>query len=230
MPNDIIYILKDEIDTEELKYSLRSVQANFPHRLVWFIGGQPKGLKPDVILRHHQTGADKWSMIRSSMLAAVKDADLSEEFFLFNDDFFIMKPVSGRFINYINGTLEDRLDELRRDVHPWLNPYGRTVLKAQQELRAQGFTELNFELHMPMLFEKRLVAEALKKCSSPQMRSVYGNVTGTPWRQHQDVKIYDLETVPDDPDYLSTNDEIFNNGKVGEYIRRSFPTPSRFEV
>ena len=44
------------------------------------------------------------------------------------------------------------------------------------------------------------------------------------------MKVYDLESVPDDRDYLSTNDKTFHEGKVGEYIREVFNKPSRFEV
>lgn len=224
---DIVYILKPELDTEELIYSLRSVEANFPHRKVWFVGGQPKGLKPDVALPHKQGGANKWELIRSSMLRVIQEPDLTDEFFLFNDDFFIMKPFKKDFINYAEQTLTWRINDLRK-TYPWLNNYGRTLVKAREELKCLGCSEINFEVHTPMLFEKKLVPSILK-CSSPQMRSVYGNVNGITYVQHADVKIYDTETVPKDAELISTNDDIFNTGKVGEYIRECFPTPSRFE-
>ena len=44
---DVVYVLKSNIDPEELRYSLRSVEKNFPHRYVWFVGSQPEGFKPD---------------------------------------------------------------------------------------------------------------------------------------------------------------------------------------
>lgn len=226
--NDIIYILKPEMDTEELKYSLRSVEANFPHKRVWFVGGQPKGLKPDVALPHKQSGANKWEMIRSSMLKAATDPELTDEFFLFNDDFFIMKPFKGKFVNYAEKTLTWRIEDLQKQF-PWLNNYGRTLVKAREELKCLGCTEVNFEVHTPMLFQKALVPTVLK-CSSPQMRSVYGNVNGIQYKDIKDVKIYDMETVPTDAAFISTNDETFQRGKVGAYIRECFPNPSRFEV
>lgn len=226
--NDIVYILKPDTDPSELIYSLRSVEANFPHRFVWFIGGQPEGLKPDRAVPHIQTGADKWEYIRSSMLKIINEPELSPEFFLFNDDFFVMKKVTGKFVNYIDRELSDRIEELR-EVHPWLNPYGRTVYKAREELRIIGATEHNFEVHIPMLFEKDKVNTILK-CSSPQMRSIYGNLNQVPTKQHTDVKVYDMETVPTDADYISTNDNTFAKGKVGEYIRQTFDKPSRFEI
>jgi len=226
--HDIVYILKPKQDTDELIYSLRSIEKNFPHRFVWFIGGQPEGLKPDRAVPHTQTGADKWERIRSSMLKIVTEPELTEEFFLFNDDFFVMKPQRGKFVNFADRTLADRLVELR-EVHPWLNAYGRTVLKANEELKIHGYTTTNFEVHLPMLFEKSKVSSVLK-CSSPQMRSIYGNVNNIKYVQHDDVKIYDYDTVPEDADYISTNDDTFTKGKIGEYIRETFSEPSRFEV
>ena len=228
MPNDIVYILKDTIDTEELKYSLRSVEANLPHRFVWFVGGQPEGFKPDRALRHRQEGANKWELIRSSMFRVAREKDLTDGFYLFNDDFFVMKPQHGEFINFADRTLTWRIEDLRK-AYPFLNNYGRTLQKAREELKIKGKTEVNFEVHMPMLFNKALVPSILQ-CSSPQMRSIYGNINGIRYIQHADVKVYDLNEVPDDPDFLSTSDKTFNEGKVGAYIRRTFPNPSRFEV
>lgn len=227
---DIVYILKPELDSEELIYSLRSIEKNFPHRKVWFVGGQPKGLTPDVALPHRQQGDNKWGLIRSSMLRVVEEEELTEKFFLFNDDFFVMKPFKKKkFVNYVDGTLTERIEELRK-LNPWLNPYGRTLLKAREELKALGYSGNNFDVHLPMLFTKALVKEAVLKCSSPQMRSIYGNITNEPYTEHQDVKVYDLNTVPEDADFLSTNDKTFTEGKVGEYIRGVFSSPSRFET
>ena len=226
--NDVIYILKPELDTEELKYSLRSLEANFPHKRVWFVGGQPKGLRPDVALPHRQSGGNKWELIRSSMLKVITEEDLTEEFFLFNDDFFIMKPLKGKFVNYADRTLTWRIGELQKENN-WLTNYARTLVKAREELKCLGKPEVNFEVHTPMLFNKALVPTILQ-CSSPQMRSVYGNYNQIPFVQHDDVKIYDRETVPTEATFISTNDDIFQNGAVGKYIRESFPNPSRFEV
>lgn len=228
MPHDIVYILKDTLDTNELRYSLRSVETNFPHRFVWFVGGQPQGFKPDRAVPHKQEGANKWELIRSSMLRVAQERDLTEDFFLFNDDFFVMKPPTGKFVNFTDKSLAWRIGELKQ-TYMILNHYGRTLEKAKEELKIIGKPTDNYEVHLPMLFNKALVPTVLK-CSSPQMRSIYGNINEVEHIQHDDVKVYDLDTVPEDPDYLSTNDRTFTQGKVGEYIRQTFPNPSRFEV
>ena len=228
--HDIIYILKPNVKTEELRYSLRSLE-NFPHRFVWFVCGQPEGFKPDRCIKHKQVGSSKWELIRSSMFEALKNEEVSDDFFLFNDDFFIMKPFKGEFVNYVDMTLAERIDEIRRNVHPWLNPYGRTLQKAEQELKTLGCPTMNYDVHLPMLFNKATASAAIRSCSSPQMRSVYGNVTRSPYILRPDVKVYSKDETPDDDvDFLSTNDETFSEGKVGEFIRSRFPNPSRFEV
>ena len=224
---DIVYIIKDDLPTTELKYSLRSVEANFPHRMVWFVGGCPKAYKPDRVLKHVQTGENKWERIRSSMYEVIKQDELTDEFFLFNDDFFVMKPFEGEFINYVDGTLDDRINEFRLENN--MNRYAQTLVAARNELASSGFETMNFEVHMPMLFKKADVFEAVKKCPSPQMRSIYGNVTGCEFRQHRDVKIHQANMVPKDADFLSTSDKSFVFGEVGMYIRKVFDKSSRFE-
>lgn len=228
MPNDIIYILKEQIDTEELKYSLRSVERNFPHNRVWFVGGQPSGLVPDVRLSHKQTGNCKWELIRSSMNKAINAEALTDDFFLFNDDFFVMKKFKGRFMNFVDGTLSRRIDELHREKG--MNAYCRSLFKLEQELLTMKEPTMNYDVHLPMLLNKEQVKATLYKCSSPQMRSTIGNINRLPYQIHEDVKVYDLESVPEYETFLSTNDQTFQNGKVGEYIRDTFTIKSRFEV
>ena len=226
---DIVYILKPDVNPDELRYSLRSIAKNFPHRFVWFVGGQPEGFQNVKRISHVQTGESKWQKIRSSLYRAIENEELSDEFFLFNDDFFVMKPVKGKFINFAYGTLGELLDKLR-PLNPWLTPYARTIYKAQQELKGMKCGEVNFEVHMPMLIQKALVKSSVPLCTSPQMRSVYGNINKVDYVEHKDVKVYDFDEVPEDPDYLSTNDEMFRSGKVGEYIRSCFPEPCKYEV
>ena len=70
---DVVYILKNDIKTDEIRYSLRSIEQNLPHKNVWFVGGQPAGLKPDKALPMKQKGILKWEKARSSLLAICKN-------------------------------------------------------------------------------------------------------------------------------------------------------------
>lgn len=226
---DVVYILKEDIDPKELRYSLRSVAANFPHRSLWFVGGQPAGFTPDGRIIHKQCGANKWENVKSSLFEIIRNKDITEDFYLFNDDFFVMQPFTGDFINYAGGTLEHRIQELHRDTGG-TSPYCKMLEKTRAELLSEGYDSISFCVHLPMLINKTKLADILSTLGSPMFRSVYGNMARIPYIYHEDVKIYDRETVPSpDCDYLSTMEDSFNFGKVGEYIRAQFPKPCRFE-
>lgn len=230
MKRDIVYILREDIEPEELRYSLRSVVKNFPHGKVWFVGGDPKVLTPDVALYHEQNGFDKWDRIRSSLWKVIHDERLSEEFYLFNDDFFVMKKFKGEYINPVCNTLSWRVDDLYK-VHRWGNAYSRSLYAVAQELKAQGRSEKNFELHLPMLMNKERAKASVYKVGASQMRSIYGNLNDDlPTIERDDVKVYELDEVPEDADFISTSDKTFSEGAVGEFIKKTFPTPTRYEI
>ena len=226
---DIVYVLKDGIEPSELIYSLRSVERNFPHRHVWFVGGHPDGLYPDGCLYHVQEGYSKFERAHSSLRKIIECKDISERFFLFNDDFFVLKPIdTANFKNLTNGTLEKRIKVLtERTGH---NPYTDGMEAMRKELMKKGYDTLSYSVHIPILFDKAILAKVLDEFETPMFRSVYGNVSGEPYEHHQDVKISNLENIPDERWlYVSTTERSFKEGKVGEYIRLKFYKPSRFE-
>ena len=90
---DVVYVVRPGDDNEELRYSLRSVAKNAPHRDVWIVGTVPswtqnvKGLP--------LTAADeKFANQRQSLTAAAGEKGISDPFVLFNDDMFVMEPIT----------------------------------------------------------------------------------------------------------------------------------------
>ena len=110
-----------------------------------------------------------------------------------------------------------------------MNPYLRTLYKAEQELKGMRYPTMNYDVHLPMLMNKQLVRESIDKCTSPQMRSVYGNINRISYKVHPDVKVCRLDEMPHEPDFLSTNEISFNQGMVGDYIKATFTKASRWE-
>ena len=90
---DIVYFVKDTQVNEELRHSLRSLK-NFPHNKVWFYGGCPDGLKPDYHIEVEQDQPTKWQNIFKMFKLACSNKDITKNFWLFNDDFFVMKPIN----------------------------------------------------------------------------------------------------------------------------------------
>ena len=112
MKHDIVYLLKTDIDSDELKYSIRSVVQNFPYRKIVFVGGKPDDIDPDIYLPDEQPGNTKWQKSTHSLRLACKCDDLTDDIWLFNDDFFVLKKQEGPFVNMVNGSIERYVNDI----------------------------------------------------------------------------------------------------------------------
>lgn len=225
---DIVYILKKDITSEELRYSLRSVEKNFTFHRLWFFGGCPDYAVPDRYCEFQQRGFNKWQRSTSTIRAICKNKEVTDDFWLFNDDFFILKKVNG--LPYmVGGTLEQRVNELD-------TKYGRTryminLEETRTALEGRGLPSFNYALHLPMRINKKKAIKVLDEFPRhPMFRSLYGNYWKVGGNVVSDVKIYDLESVPSENQILlSTTETAFKDGKVGEFVRNRFPKPCRWE-
>lgn len=227
--HDVVYILKNDYDSEELRYSIRSICKNFKFRKLVFVGGGPDDITPDIRIYDSQPGPDKWSKSSHSLKLALSCDDLTDDIWLFNDDFFMMKKpdILTTEINGFGGTLERRVMDLRARGN--LSSYARELEATRGELLSLGKDTLNFALHIPMLVNRAdALALFLKRPNLKMFRSFYGNYYKIPCTKMSDVKVYDPISCPDLP-MLSTTDAAFNTGEVGRYIRRAFPDPCKYE-
>lgn len=224
--NDIVYFVKDTPENEELRYSLRSL-VNFPHRKVWFYGGCPDGLKPDKHIYVKQNLENKWQNVGMMLKMACNNKDISKDFWLFNDDFFIMEKIEHPK-NYHNGDIYKRIVQLE-DSHQRITPYSQQLRDMCKELEAMGCTTLNYTLHIPMLINREKALELFNISDCPMFRSLYGNYCGVKSEVMHDVKIVNAEKEYKGGAYLSTDDVSFQ-GRVGEQIKTTFPHKCKYEV
>ena len=222
---DIVYFVKESTKNEELRYSLRSLK-NFPHGKVWFYGGCPKGLKPDIHVKVKQDRPTKWENIYKMFVMACKNPNISDNFWLFNDDFFIMKPIKEE-PNYYEGDLYKRVVTLE-DAHNGITPYSQQLRYTLQELEGMGCDTKNYALHLPMLINKKNGIELSNIINGPMIRCVYGNYFNVGGKEHRDCKIDSKIKPYIDGDYLSTNDKSFT-GIVGEQLKQRFPNKCKYE-
>ena len=228
---DIVYFMKESTTNEELRYSLRSVEKNFPHSKVWFFGGCPDGFKPDVYVKTRQNQSSKYMRVRNMIRIAIETKELSENFWLFNDDFFVMSKI-GYVIPTVDGSLARKIQLLERKYNGKTS-YSSRLRNTVYALQKMERDRLNYEMHIPMEINKYKAAVILDAFDdNTAFRSTYGNYYGLARSIQPDVKIYDCESTFD-PDihnvFLSTSDRSFNRGRVGDYIRREFNTPSKYE-
>lgn len=223
---DIVYFVKETTTNEELKYSLRSL-VNFPHNKVWFYGGCPNDLNPDFHVYVKQDQPTKWANIFKMFKMACDNDKITKDFWLFNDDFFIMNPIKEE-PNYFDGDLYKRVVTLE-DKHNGITPYSQQLRYTLQELEGMGCTTINYALHVPFLINREKGRELCNIIDGPMIRCAYGNYFKIGGKQSFDFKIDSVDKMYKDKDYLSTNDKSFTHGVVGQQIREHFPDRCKYE-
>lgn len=227
---DVVYILKTDIVPDELRYSLRSIEKNLEHGNVWFVGGQPNGLIPDKAIPMFQKGILKWEKARSSIIRLCSEESVPDRFWLFNDDFFVLKPVESDE-PFFGGTLRDHILRIEHRHGDKKTGYTHALRFCEQVLMDGDYSTFNYALHLPMIVDKKKMLEAVETFPQcPMFRSLYGNIAEIGGVQHDDVKITDLkQRIPDGADYVSTDGNSFARGEVGKQIREMFPDKCKYE-
>ena len=229
---DVVYFVKDSKNNEELRYSLRSVERNFPHRNVWFYGGKPDGIEPDRYVKVEQTAPSKFENVRAMLVEVCQNDAISENFWLFNDDFFIMQPFDENSRPTYNRELREYIGILEAK-YGQVTEWTKLLRHLAETLEAAGKSTLNYAVHKPMLINRKKALEVLLKFPhEPMFRALYGNYWGIGGTNEHDRKVKVVDFPVENFAHwktISTEDDSFNNGPVGEYIRGKFPKTSRFE-
>lgn len=229
--NDIVYLLKDG-PNEELRYSLRSVAQNFPHRRVVFVGGKPEDITPDKFIKVEQNQGSKWNNTRQNLQRACEDEEISDDFWLFNDDFFIMGDYQGNGLEF-DGSLWLHICEIENRHNMNKSNYTLRLRHLLQTLRKAGIPDpKNYAVHRPMLINKRKALAVMAKYpDEPMFRALYGNLEGSEGKPAKDCKVTPWLKPPYElSDIISTEDRCFAKDAVGRYIRERFKKPSRWEA
>lgn len=231
---DIVYLVKEAPVDEELVYSLRSVDENWQYRDVWFYGGCPDNLTPDRWRHLAQTGLDKWDKVRNMIQVICTDRHISDNFWLFNDDFFILKRVDENIPPQYNGDLMEYIERIeKKQGHA--DEYTDRLRECYEALKTAGKTTYNYEVHKPMLINRQKMLEVMEKFPKvPGLRSLYGNYWGIGGVDRHDMKIKilnykNMDLVKNFWEFVSTDDASFRDGEVGRFIRERFDKKSRFE-
>ena len=229
MKHDVVYILKNDYDSEEVRYSIRSVCMNFPFRKIVFVGGAPADIYPDIYIEDIQEGDRKWSRSTHSLKKVCECEDLTEDIWLFNDDFFIIRKVT-EFPPMVMGSLDYRVQRIFKK-HNMNTGYSQRLRDTQRILKQNGYDQLDYACHCPLLINRAKALQTLKKFKGfPMFRSLYGNHHAIGGQLTSDFKIFDEEAMPrDGVAIVSTTDKSFRSGKVGEYIRQTFSEPCEYE-
>ncbi len=224
---DFVYMCRSG-ENEELRYSIRSVVKNAPVRNVWVIGSKPDWYSGNFM--YVDPVGNSFDNVRANLKAVIGNKDISEDFVLMNDDFFIIKSIDSMKV-YHGGLLIDRYRRHQDLAGP--NYYANSLMKSDKILKQGGIeVPLNYELHVPMVINKTNLSYTIDNPAS--IRSYYGNMYQIGGEQINDVKIYShprlrssSSSMENGTPFVSTEDDAFV--RIESVIKEMFPTKSPYE-
>jgi hypothetical protein len=151
---DIVYVLKNEPSDwqdNEIRYSLRSLERfgrNYDR--VFLVGGKPDFLDYNKII--HLAHQDKYAVpdynVFLKLIYACSNSDISENFVLFNDDFYLLRYISLRTIPYYY-----KREEIST-IYGNKNTFNDTALLTREFLLKYNKPIFDFKPHYPIIYNK----------------------------------------------------------------------------
>ena len=225
---DIVYPVRKLAEgNSELRYSLRSVAKNLPHRNVWVVGEEIGWLGSLVRFMPAEDEGKAFANVNQKLLAAVENDLISDPFVFMMDDIFVMKEVNDIPYYAIGRTLTERARTY--DVY---GRYWRDLDETQQILWFLRKSDIDFEAHAPILFQKAGLRRILKKYpTSGHRRTLYGNIFKKKPTYVSDFKIYEEDVEPDaETPYISTCVESWReSSKTYQLVTSEFAEPCEYE-
>lgn len=235
---DVVIPLKENNTNEELRYVLRSIAKNLPHRKVFLAGFTPDWVTNVESISVEIPQGLKYSKSAANTKAACLDPRVSDDFILFNDDFFVMKPVQE--ITPVHRGPVKKFHALYATLNHRYRNYRDGIGRVRKILEALGFddhTVLSYELHVPMIFNKakRLeVYDIQDRFPAGDLalhtNTIYGNMFKIGGEYAQDVKYNGIDSEPDiEATFISSGDDSFAHGLIGDYVRAKFTEKCKYE-
>lgn len=228
-PTTYAYFVRAGDDNDELRFSLRSLQANMPEaESVWIVGHKPPWVKGVQFIP-----GNRWPTKERNVYDNVRlicdHPDMPPGVVVMNDDFIALQPAVPEMA--YRSTLASHIDSLRTR-----GPWRTSLVHTRDWLTEQGINGLlSYELHRPFPIVTKLMAQVLEEAAHvdpavpPQWRTLYGNRWACAGRLDTDGKVYGGSSpVPSGP-WLSTTDVSFQQPRVLNRLRSTFPKPSRWE-
>lgn len=170
----ILYVLGSgsKFNNEEIRYSIRSVAKNLPVNKIYIVGEKPSFISEEVThIPFEEANGNKAYRIAMKIQHACDFID--EPFYLFSDDYFILKPLKKIGVYSLG-----KLDPKNHRNHIYKNYISQT----KKYLLESGATTYNFDCHRPFLIYPEKF-KTLQYVWHPEktfvVKSIYGNLVGS---------------------------------------------------
>lgn len=203
--------------TEEIHLTIQSIVNNLDHRYIYVLGDDPN-IENVIYIPQDKRGVSPQHDVELNIRKALQLEDLSEEFYLFNDDMYVLKKTNNIPL-YHAGEIDDVIKE-KSQVNI-TKRYAENLKQTKLWLISRGYTDLlAYTLHIPTVMNKKdrlkvsdMILKDLQNGKRLLSKTIYFNMFIQPSAIHSDVKIYSTEQPQD---FASTVD---NNQFGIEYVR-----------
>lgn len=234
---DVVYVFRHGANNSiALRYSLRSL-VNVPDKdKVIIVGDKPDWLNTTNAV-HIPCKDISTSPYRNSwhkVLTACQYKYISRLFYLFNDDFFILKPMPSDFLYYHKGKIVPVATK---------HSYRKVVYNTCNFIRQIMPDKINvyhYGVHFPFIYNKTKFIDMhrdLKLKDNVSMlshRILYGNYYDVcPKKLVRDSKVYNVRgfsRINVDMEFISTCAKIENSPKFEKEMSKIFPNKSIYEL
>lgn len=226
---DAVYILGtgSTWNNNEIRFSLRSIDNNLAHDKVFIVGHLPHFITNVSHIKADDIYDSPLKNTLHKLKIACKDKQISDNFILLNDDFFILKKIA-EVKPYYKCTLKQSLK-----AHKSKHGYYYQAIKDTID-----FTKGNkdWSLHYPFIFNKKKLLKTIelieKQDKNLLLRTVYANMHNIKGTQKYDVKI---RSVPEiwklkNERAISTTAGIVHRKEFSDFIKQRFPIKSKYEI
>lgn len=162
---DLVYLYTVGSNTNEIRYSLRSMQKHLKNIGKVYIVGDDPGIFSGVI---YLPCENKWRHngarnIYDKILTACQHPDLSDNFCCCSDDYFLLKYFDLENLPYFHcGNLSETIRRLPdKYSNGDINPFKIHVINTYQALNANGLPTQNFNIHFPIVYNKEKYKEIM---------------------------------------------------------------------
>ena len=227
---DFVYICRSG-ENEELRYSIRSVMHSFPEAKVWLVGGKPDWyVGPYVEVDQNN---NKYANALNNLKAICESSNISDNFILMNDDFFIIKKIN-KIDYFYNGLLSEKIDRFTKITGSSM--YIKKLITTNKKLLEIGINNpIDYELHVPMQMDKINLLDIITKYPECLWRSMYGNLCNVGGTQMEDVKVYvnkkhlaRSNEITESSMYMSTEDTSLKL-MLDKILKDLLPNQSNYE-
>jgi hypothetical protein len=221
----------------ELKYSLRSISMYLKNMgKVVIIGHCPEWCKPDIHIPLDDLHLNISRNIKDKIYRAAKDERITEDFMVFNDDYFFLRETDiTDYPFYYKCNLEYTVGPANQG-----NAYQKYAQTTYDLLKAKGLTTFNYDTHKPIIYNKAKFIEiadahSWKGTHGPIIKSLYCNVLGVTGVPEHDCKINHPHVtevwrrIIQGKEMISIGDRALNRS-FKELLRELYPSKSPYEI